>query len=729
MLALTLVLAQALFTTPDGAEVRRAPYVDAAGLVSVEVEHTPHTAGWTRHDEWTGTHLRARDASAFEVALDVAGGGPVTVWLLGRQARGGSDGPALVAVGDGEPVAVAFRDQALRWTAGAVRLTVPAGESRLRVTAPEDVRVDKLVLARDARWSPRGTGPPETTARDVSERAPGPRPEVVLPPAWAFGVLYGGYTNQRESVDRVDRLVAGDYPIDAYWVDSWFWDYTRQGDGPGGYLDFEGDREAYPDLDAFWGHLGDHGVKAGIWIWNTILEDGNEAVFQDAVDRGLCGQVVRNTDGWHNEGSDSMTCDLDFESPEVVAYWRGKLAPFFEAGLDFLKLDRNGDVPFTRVNFEATADLGEETGGRGFVLAHLHHSDNPDFVRYPAKWTGDAKIAWRQPGWPDQAIYAMGSYRENVEMLADPRLSTSEIPFLSHDTGGFSFFGSTDMGDELYMRWSQFAAFGPLMHVFSAPQNPTANVPYNFGPRAQDSFRRHTHLRQRLFPYRYSLAHRLRDTGAPMIEGTTERPDQYGFGPAFLVAPVTEPGATAREVHFPAGAVWTDYWTGQRHDGGTTATVQAPVDRLPLFVRAGSIVPMRPYAQSIERGANDTLALAVYPPAEGEHAAFVLAEDDGTGTAYLDGAVGRTELAVARDGGALTVTVGAMEGTFEGAPDARHLTLHVHHAERPARVALDGAALAEAASGPGWTYDANARLLTVRLGTLPTRRTAAVTIR
>ncbi|WP_420455691.1 TIM-barrel domain-containing protein [Rubrivirga sp.] len=724
-LALTFFLAQALFTTPDGAEVRRAPYVDAAGLVSVEVEHTPTVGGWTRHDEWTGTHLRARDETPFEVALDVAQPGTVTVWVLGRQGRG-AEGPVTVSL-DGHTSEVAFEDYAIRWTRGAARLAVPAGRSSVLVTGPENARVDKLVLAWDADWTPEGIGPPETTDRGVRQRAAGPRPDVVLPPAWAFGVLYGGYTDQQESVDRVDRLVADDYPIDAYWVDSWFWDYTRQGDGPGGYLDFEGDREAYPDVEAFWSALEAQGVKSGIWIWNTILQDGNEEVFQDAVDRGLCVRVERNTSGWHNEGSDSMTCDLDFESPEVVAYWRGKLAPFFDAGLDFLKLDRSADVPFTRTNFEATAEMGHETGGRGFVLAHLHFSDDPDFVRYPAKWSGDAKTAWSQPGWPDQRVYAMGAYRENVEMLADPLLSTSEIPFLSHDTGGFNFYGSTEMGDALYMRWVQFSAFAPVMHVFASYQNPTSNMPFNFGPSAQETFREYTHLRARLFPYRYAVAHRLRDTGEPMVEGTTEHPDQFTFGPAFLVAPVTEYGATSRPVAFPEGE-WVDYWTGQRHAGGTTATVEAPMDRLPLFVRAGSIVPMRDYARSVEAGTNDHLTLDVTPPTSGT-ARFTLAEDDGTSPAYLDGAVGRTELTARRDGDALAVTVGAMAGTFDGAPTDRAWTLSVRDQDRPASVTASGAALAETADGRGWSYDAGARTLTVRLGRLPARASHTVTIR
>lgn len=724
MLAYALVFAQVILGAANWRGPHTEPYVEADGFVVMEAERTPHRAGWTLRDQYTGNQARADSAGApltFDLALAEAGA--FSLWVLGREGSIG-DGPATVRL-DGAPVAeVAFEGRALRWTEAADGARIEIGEPgahRLSFVAPAGMAIDKIVLARDDAYAPEGTGPPETTSVDVEVVASGPRPDVVLPPAWAFGVLYGGYTDQDESVARVERLVAGDYPIDAYWVDSWFWDYTGEGEGPGGYVDFVGDTTAYYDLDAFWGTLEDHGVKAGIWIWNTILEKGNAATFEEFRAGGHCDTVYVNTSGWHNEGSDSPTCDIAFQEPETVDYWQAKLAPFFEAGLDFLKLDRNGDVPFSRAAFEATQTMGRETAGRGFILAHLHFTDNPDFVKYPAKWTGDAKSAWAQPDYPDYGQYAMGAFREHVEMFANPRLPTYEIPFLSHDTGGYNYYGSTDVGDALYMRWAQFASFAPLMHVFTTYKNPTANMPYNFGPRAQATFREYARLRMELFPYRYSLAHHLRLAGERMTYGSAERPHQVHLGPAFMVVPVTEPGAVTQEVAFPEGDAWIDYWTHEAYDGGTTATVDAPMDRLPLFVRAGSVIPMRPYARSIEGGSNDTLVVDLYPHG-GVGGTFTLVEDDGTSPAYADGALGRTTIALEAGPEGYAVEVGAMEGTFDGAPAERVYTLVLNGVDAPRAVTVGGAAsverLAEAESaaaldGAGWAYDADARVATV----------------
>jgi alpha-glucosidase (family GH31 glycosyl hydrolase) len=116
--------------------------------------------------------------------------------------------------------------------------------------------------------------------------------------------------------------------------------------------------------------------------------------------------------------------------------------------------------------------------------------------------------------------------------------------------------------------------------------------------------------------------------------------DEYMFGPAFLVAPVTEQGATSREVYLPAGTDWYNYWTEERVKGGQTVTVQAPIDTIPLFVKAGSIVPLGSpvesthEAQSIER-------IQVYPGAD---ASFTLFSDDGKTYAYENGAGSVTEL-------------------------------------------------------------------------------------
>jgi alpha-glucosidase (family GH31 glycosyl hydrolase) len=144
-------------------------------------------------------------------------------------------------------------------------------------------------------------------------------------------------------------------------------------------------------------------------------------------------------------------------------------------------------------------------------------------------------------------------------------------------------------------------------------------------------------------PYIYSLGYQTWLTGAPFMRAlpldfpndpnVTDMRDEYMFGPAFLVAPVTEQGATSRQVYLPGGTDWYNYWTNERVKGGQTITVQAPIDTIPLFVRAGSIVPLGSAVEST----HDHQSIAqvkVYPGANGE---FTLYNDDGQTYAYEKG--------------------------------------------------------------------------------------------
>jgi len=149
-------------------------------------------------------------------------------------------------------------------------------------------------------------------------------------------------------------------------------------------------------------------------------------------------------------------------------------------------------------------------------------------------------------------------------------------------------------------------------------------------------------LRYALIPYLYALGHQTAQTGAPFMRALfMDYPndpavatigDQYMFGPAFLVAPVTDQGVTSRKVYLPAGADWYDYWTERRYTGGQTIEAAAPIDKIPLFVRAGSIVPMGVQVPSTAT-AQPLDSIRVYP---GRDASFTLYDDDGVSNADRD---------------------------------------------------------------------------------------------
>ena len=178
----------------------------------------------------------------------------------------------------------------------------------------------------------------------------------------------------------------------------------------------------------------------------------------------------------------------------------------------------------------------------------------------------------------------------------------------------------------------------------------THNEVWSYGKQAEPILSSYLRLRYRLLPYIYSLGYRTYRTGAPFMRAlfmdfphdpnVTDLKDEYMFGPAFLVAPVTQQGATSRRVYLPAGTDWYDYWTNRRYAGGAWIDAAAPIDRIPLFVRAGSIIPMGSAVESAsEHQAVDSVR--VYPGADGS---FGLFSDDGTTYKYEQGAGSVTTL-------------------------------------------------------------------------------------
>ncbi len=242
------------------------------------------------------------------------------------------------------------------------------------------------------------------------------------------------------------------------------------------------------------------------------------------------------------------------------------------------------------------------------------------------------------------------------------------------------------------------------MQVFGAPSVLEQNAPFGWPTPVQDTFRKYAHLRLRLFPYIYTHALLTLLTGFKMVQGDTAHRLQYRFGDAFLVAPVCVPGATNRTVWLPPEARWVDYWTGALYDGGHEVIVPAPLDRLPLLVRAGAIIPLRDYAPSVLRGNNATLTLDVYPEGAPAVSQFTLYEDDGTSNDYLTNGFATTRLTCAVSEELVRLSQEPIQGNYVGRLEQRRWIIEMHLATSPAAVTLNGRPVR-------WHYDPSARLL------------------
>ncbi len=219
--------------------------------------------------------------------------------------------------------------------------------------------------------------------------------------------------------------------------------------------------------------------------------------------------------------------------------------------------------------------------------------------------------------------------------------------------------GHHDDYPELYTRWFQYGSFQPNFRTHGTRNH---NEVWSYGKQAQPILEKYLRLRYQLMPYIYSLGWQAHETGAPFMRGlfldfpqdpnVADIGDEYMFGPALLVAPVTDQGATSRSVYLPAGSDWYNFWTNERVHGGQRLTVQAPIDTIPVFVRAGSILPLGVPVQSTnEKQAIDKVR--VYP---GANAHFTLYSDDGTTYAYEHGDHQITELRWDDSTGKLTHT-------------------------------------------------------------------------
>jgi len=271
-------------------------------------------------------------------------------------------------------------------------------------------------------------------------------------------------------------------------------------------------------------------------------------------------------------------------------------------------------------------------------------------------WSGDINSDWF-------------SFRRQVP--AGLNFALSGIPYWTTDIGGFVFGSPSDPAfRELFVRWFQWGTFNPILRVHGTRGNPDGNELWSYGPEMQKILVDFDRLRYRLLPYTYSLAWMATSESYTLMRPlvmdfrtdarVADIGDEFMYGPAILVNPVTEPGATARNVYLPEGE-WYDFWSGVTVKGATTVTAAAPIERLPLYVRAGSIVPMGPEVEWSTQEAADPIEVRVYRGADGN---FTLYEDENDNYNYEKGVC--ATIPFHWDEAGQTLTIGDRKGEFPG---------------------------------------------------------------
>jgi len=512
---------------------------------------------------------------------------------------------------------------------------------------------------------------------------------------WAYGFVQSKdrYRSAKELLEVAAEYRQKRVPLDLI-VQDWFW-WQRQGDPQysAAYL------EPWANVPDALRRLHAERVHAMISVWAKF--DPASRNFQEMKARGLIipgadvydatNPVARDYYWDHlvgvkfREGWDAFW--LDSSEPEI---WNGQS----DAALDSLHLSIGNGARYTNV-FPLM-----HCGG-----VHDHWRRETDrkrvFILTRSGFLGQQRYATTV--WSGDVIGTWMTFRRQI--VAGLNFQMSGFPYWTTDIAGYGWPYERDTRDpdyqELYVRWFQYGVFCPILRTHGHRVNDT-NELFSYGTRTPILVR-YDRLRYSLLPYVYSLAWRVtRDDytmqrGLPMDWPADRRVrdigDQFMFGPAFLVAPVTEPGAQSRSVYLPHAVAWYDFWTGKRLSGTQSIEAAAPLERIPLFVRAGSIVPLGPAVQDADEPLK-ILEVRVYPGADGE---FEWYTDAGDSYDYEKGL--RRTVLLRWDDAARTLVVGEGQGSYPGMPERVRIRLAVvgeaHGVGEEPAVKSDGEALYE----------------------------------
>ena len=462
---------------------------------------------------------------------------------------------------------------------------------------------------------------------------------VPMFPQWAYGFWQckNRYASQDELLEVSRKYRMLHIPIDGI-VQDWFWWYTM------GEPVFDASRYPHPKEMVDELHKDNFHLMISFWPY---FRPGTKT-YED-MDRKKFFIDKTKVSGFHPAGQ----ALYDAFNPDARKYyWNLIDTSLFKIGIDAWWLDTvepetEGSETNILVNnrvaigsgaryanmYPLMAETGVYEGQRAtsekkrvFILARSAYAGSQRNA--VTVWSGDVNSDW---------IF----FKKQIP--SGLNYSISGLPYWTTDIGGFLLGDPNDPGyRELFVRWFQFGTFNPIFRVHGT-RTTNQNELWSYGSEAQTILVKFDRLRYRLLPYIYSLAWMTTNKNYTIMRPlamefrTDVRAanvgDQFMFGPAFLVNPVTEPASELRSLYLPK-AQWYDFWPGRMIDGGQRITAEAPLERLPIYVRSGSIVPMGPNVEWTGQAAADTIELRIYKGADGE---FSLYEDEGDNYNYEKG--------------------------------------------------------------------------------------------
>lgn len=481
---------------------------------------------------------------------------------------------------------------------------------------------------------------------------------------WGFWQCRERYQTQKQLLGVVDEYRQRHLPLDGIIQDWQYWPSN-------GWGSHEFDSNRYPDptgmVQAV--HAAHAHIISSIWPrFDLGLTNLAQLTAAGAVFPPVYQNVYPQGQGqWYDP----------FNPNGRRLYWQFLSQKLFSRGIDGWWMDAS--EPELGGNWGELRNLDTDAGpgARVFNAYPLEHttgvyegqrtesSRKRVFLLTRSAWAGQQRNA--AITWSGDTTGKWDVFRKQIP--AGLNFVITGIPYWNTDIGGF--FGG-DPADpqyaELFTRWFQFGSFCPMFRVHGTGHPKEI---WRFDEPTQKILTRYDELRYQLLPYIYSVAWRVTHDDDTMMRplimdfrtdtNVFKIPDQFMFGPALMACPVTQPGEGHRNVYLPAGsATWFDFWTGNTISGGQTVAAESPIETMPLYVRAGSLIPCGP---EIEYAAetNDPIELRVYRGADGK---FTLYEDEGDNYNYETGAY--TTIPLTWDESHKTLTIGKREGKFRG---------------------------------------------------------------
>jgi len=440
-----------------------------------------------------------------------------------------------------------------------------------------------------------------------------------MPPKWALGYhqCRWSYYPEQKVKEIAEGFRSRNIPCDAIYLDIDYMD---------GYRCFTWNKSHFPDPKRMIKELLNDGFKTVVMIDPGIKVDDNYWVFKEGKENNF---FCRRSDDYFMEGHVwPGRCQFpDFTNPAVREWWGGLYKELVDIGVAGVWNDMNepavfgsgtfpNDVRHNYDGFRGSHRKAHNVYGMQMVrstydgLKKLMRNKRPFTItragysgmqRYGCVWTGDNVATWEHL---------------KIGNIQCQRMSISGVPFCGTDIGGFS--GEPD--PELFTRWIQLGTFSPFMRAHSAGDT-AEREPWSFGEPYTSINRTYIELRYRLLPYLYSVFWEHHKYGFPILRplvmleqenpSTSFRQDEFTFGDKILVCPVLEQGAASRMVYLPKGK-WYNFWTLEVLTGESEHSILTPLDHMPLFVRAGSVIPEYPVMQYVGEKEVEEVLLNVY---------------------------------------------------------------------------------------------------------------------